>query len=144
MPASEADTRKLVAGEAECRQAQHALAQLPPAGLDHWVAAPPSGAGVALPRELSTLLTTVLDTIARGGTVTIGSLPDDVTTTTAAEMLGVSRPTLMKMIAKGDLPAHKVGSHTRLRSAEVLAFARARLARQRAAFDELVGLEDED
>jgi excisionase family DNA binding protein len=71
-------------------------------------------------------------------------VPEDVTTTTAAKLLGVSRPTLMKMIAGGDLPSHKVGTHARLKADQVLAFKRARLARQRKAFDELLDLEDDD
>jgi len=79
----------------------------------------------------------------RGCTVTIGSIPDEVTTTVAARMLNMSRPSLMKLGRDGQIPSHKVGSHTRLHSKGVLAFRRAQLKRQSEAFDELRALEDE-
>jgi excisionase family DNA binding protein len=84
----------------------------------------------------------VVDAVAAGAAVTVGALPDELTTTAAAELLGVSRPTLMKLIGSGEVAAHKVGTHTRLRTADVVAFRRARLARQRRAFEELLAAED--
>lgn len=137
-------TRKLIAGDTELNQARSVVDQLSSRQLDHWVASPSSGTSVALPSELSGLLTSILQTVARGGTVVVGSMPEDVTTTTAAEQLGVSRPTLMKLIARGEITAHKAGSHTRLKSAHVMDFKRARLERQRQAFAELLDLEDQD
>jgi len=96
-----------------------------------------------LPVDLASILSKVVQVMAAGGTITIGSLPEDLSTTVAAEQLGVSRPTLMKMIRAGEISAHKVGSHHRLKAANVLAAKRPRLERQRRAFDELRGLEDE-
>ncbi len=98
-------------------------------------------AGIA-PEELSSILSTVVRIIADGGTVTIGSTPPEVTTTTAASMLGVSRPTLMKLIRAGELSAYKVGTHTRLKSADVTEYADRRSAARRAALDELRDYED--
>ncbi|MDN5789366.1 MAG: excisionase family DNA-binding protein [Micrococcales bacterium] len=90
-----------------------------------------------LPPELGQILQEVLRMMARGGTVTIGTLPKELTTTTAAAVLSISRPTLMGMIKEGRLPAHKVGSHTRLYADDVLAERSARRERERAAFAEL-------
>jgi excisionase family DNA binding protein len=98
---------------------------------------------VEVPAELSMLLREVLRRVAQGGSVTLQSLPSELTTTVAAAELGVSRPTLMRMIRDGEIPAHKVGTHHRLKLADVQAFGRARLQRQRAAFEELRQLEDE-
>ena len=95
-----------------------------------------------LPPELGQILQQVLEVMARGGTVTVGSLPRELTTTSAAAVLGVSRPTLMLMIKDGRLPAHKVGTHTRLLAEDVLAERSARRARERAAFAELREIED--
>ncbi|HZK04577.1 MAG TPA: helix-turn-helix domain-containing protein [Actinomycetaceae bacterium] len=74
--------------------------------------------------------------------MTIGTLPKELTTTTAAGILGVSRPTLMKMIGRGEIPAHKVGTHSRLFSRDVLEFRRAQREDARKAFEELRELED--
>lgn len=98
---------------------------------------------VPVPAELARIIAKVLEAMAGGGTVTIGSLPEELTTTVAADQLGISRPTLMKMIRNGEIPAHKVGAHHRLKAADVLAAKRVRLAKQREAFDELRRLEDE-
>jgi excisionase family DNA binding protein len=69
-------------------------------------------------------------------------VPNVLTTTTAAAMLGLSRPTLMKMIADGEIPSHKVGSHHRLAAEDVLQAKCARRHRQRAAFSALRELDD--
>lgn len=144
MPTLVDDVRKLITSETESSQAQQVINELPAGQLDHWVATQSSGQTVTLPRELSGLLTRILETVARGGTVTVSSMPEDVTTTTAADLLGVSRPTLMKMIGRDEIAFHKVGSHTRLRSTDVLAFKHDRLMQQRAAFRDLLALEDGD
>ncbi|MDR2566903.1 MAG: excisionase family DNA-binding protein [Bifidobacteriaceae bacterium] len=97
----------------------------------------------ALPRELAKLLQAVLGAIASGKALAIHSLPEELTTTVAAEQLGVSRPTLMRMIRDGEIPARMEGSHHRLKTADVLEAKREGLARRRRAFEELRDLEDE-
>lgn len=62
--------------------------------------------------------------------------------TVVVRMLGISRPTLMKLVYDGAIPSHKVGSHTWLRSADLTECCRRRAA-QRAAFDDLRAYEDE-
>jgi excisionase family DNA binding protein len=101
------------------------------------------GTTIEVPDALRRLVRQVLDTVAADGTVRIGPLPEELTTTLAAAVLGMSRPTLMRFVAAGEVPSHQVGSHTRFRAADVLAFDEALRARQRAAFDELRDLEDE-
>ncbi|MEU6186152.1 helix-turn-helix domain-containing protein [Nocardia sp. NPDC047038] len=102
-----------------------------------------SGDSVEMPAQLTALISQILDFISRGCTVTVGSVPNEVTTTVAAKMLSISRPTLMKLVNEGTLPAHKVGSHTRLFSRDVLAHRESQRAAQRQAFDDLRALEDE-
>lgn len=102
-----------------------------------------AGQPTRVPDDLAAIIVRVLRAVADGDTVTIAALPDELTTTQAADQLGVSRPTVMKLIGSGELPAHMVGTHHRVRTADVTAFRRARLARQRAAFDELQALEDQ-
>lgn len=97
-----------------------------------------------LPPELGKLFQHVLSVLARGGTVTVGGLPNVLTTSAAAELLGVSRPTLMKMINDGKIPSHRVGSHHRLASDDVFIALRAKRDRERAAFARLLELEDDE
>ncbi len=93
--------------------------------------------------ELLTVLLQVVDSIARGGTIQVGTMPAELTTSAAADVLGISRGTLMKKIAAGELAARKVGTHHRLRRDDVLQFRRARLEEQRAALAELLEIESE-
>lgn len=94
----------------------------------------------ALPPEIGRVLQHVLDVMARGATVTIGTVPAELTTSAAAGVLGISRPTLMKMIREGTIPSHRVGSHHRLKSEDVFTALRARREPERAAFAELMEL----
>lgn len=102
-----------------------------------------SGQGAALPIEVSRVLELVLEAMAEGRPVSVSAMPESLTTTAAAGLLGLSRPTLMKLVREGRIPAHKVGSHHRLRSADVLTLKdELRLERQRAVFD-VLDLEEE-
>ncbi|GAB3716528.1 helix-turn-helix domain-containing protein [Mariniluteicoccus flavus] len=98
---------------------------------------------IAVSGEMLKVLSQVIQSVARGGTIQVGTLPEELTTSVAADLLGISRGTLMKLIGEGGLPSHMVGSHHRLRRDDVLEFRRARLVRQRAALSELLDLESE-
>ena len=104
---------------------------------------PRSGKAVALPRELAEVLSRVIAAVSAGGTVTIGTVPPELTTTEAAAQLGISRPTLMKMIRRGEIPSHKVGSHTRLRTEDVRNHREQRKAARLAALADLRAMDNE-
>ncbi|WP_082104245.1 helix-turn-helix domain-containing protein [Demequina soli] len=88
-------------------------------------------------------LSTVLREVAEGHTVTVGTMPPELTTTVAAEQLGISRTSLMKLVRSGELRSHKVGTHTRVMTADVVALRKSRLRAQRRALDDLLALEDD-
>ena len=97
--------------------------------------------------ELVAALKETLFIMSQGGQAQVVSVPRDLTTTVAARRIGVSRPTLMKLIREGQIPAHKVGSHWRVRTADVDDY-RAQLlavktAEQKAALEELMKLDEE-
>lgn len=98
---------------------------------------------VAVSAAMAGLVRAVIDGVGRGAQITIQSVPRELTTTTAAAMLGVSRPTLMKLVADKKLPAHKVGSHTRVLATDVAAFRDEQRESQRRAFDELRDLDQD-
>lgn len=101
------------------------------------------GRTLQVPQEVSDLMLRVLLHAAEGGAFSIRTMPEEVTTTVAADLLGVSRPTLMKLIAAGEITGRKVGSHTRLTSHDVLELADRRAAARAAAFDDLRRLSDQ-
>lgn len=132
------DRDVLLADERDQRQAKELAKKLPAAGARF------SAQSVGeVPPELSALIAQVVQAVAAGHTVTVSSMPEELTTTAAAKLLGISRPTLMRKIKSNEIPARKVGTHTRVRTSDVLAEQRARRQRQLAAFEELRALEDD-
>jgi excisionase family DNA binding protein len=99
------------------------------------------GTTLKLDRELAEVLQFVIRGLP-SGSVRVQSLPAEMTSTTAASILGVSRPTLMKMVNDGLLFSHKVGAHHRFKQADVTRLARVRRAARMDAFTKLRELDE--
>lgn len=119
---------------------------LPPSTSLHWAETPPifkPPRAKASPPEINNAIVQVLHAIKEGLPISISTLPKEVTTTTAASMLGITRPTLMKHVRNGRIPAHMVGSHHRLLSSDVLTFREELKEEKRQAVFSLMDLENE-
>lgn len=101
------------------------------------------GSQIDLPPSVQETLLHALASIAERGRVTISEVPDKMTSTTAADVLGVSRPTLMKWVREGRIDSFKVGTHTRFRRDDVLALKQRRSAERQDAFTRLRELDAE-
>lgn len=100
------------------------------------VALAANGDTVALPAELRQLLA-VVRTMRRGQAVTLAPRGQQLTTQQAADLLGISRPTLIKLLEQGRIPYETPGRHRRLRLSDVLAFQQIRRAEQQRALADL-------
>lgn len=102
---------------------------------------------LSLPRKSAEKVLALLDAERTTGAVVI-PIKEVFTTTEAATMLGLSRPTLMKLIEAGEIDHVKVGTHHRVPAQAVLDFQRARQARREKAaevlaeFSNQIGLVD--
>ncbi|AXE39852.1 excisionase family DNA-binding protein [Acidipropionibacterium virtanenii] len=94
-----------------------------------------------LPLSVERVLHQALSSLAETGSVRIERFPEELTTTTAAELLNVSRPTVTKWAKDGRLASFKVGTHTRFHREDVMTFKKTRDEERRSAFDELRSLD---
>ncbi|MGC3023241.1 MULTISPECIES: helix-turn-helix domain-containing protein [unclassified Brevibacterium] len=101
------------------------------------------GEEAELPASIQRTLLHALKLIAQQGSVSIGQLPTELTSTVAADLLSISRPTLMKWVGEGRISSFKKGSHTRFSRDEVLDLRERNVAARRSAFDELRQLDEE-
>lgn len=74
----------------------------------------------------------LLDRLAAGGRVALLEEDRELSPNEAAEILGMSRPLVVRRMENGDLPFHYVGTHRRCRLSDVLAFKVKADAQQRA------------
>lgn len=85
---------------------------------------------VDLPAEVYQVLRQVVEAMSRGQAVTVTPNEPVLTTQQAAEILGVSRPTVIKLIEGGRLPAERVSNRRTLHLTDVLEFREQRRQEQ--------------
>lgn len=103
------------------------------------------GEQIELPSSVYRVLVQVVEAMAAGKAVTVTPQEPQLTTQQAAELLGVSRPTVVRLIESGELRAERNGSRRRLLLGEVLAYRERRRQRQYAMLEATaIEIEDED
>jgi excisionase family DNA binding protein len=106
------------------------------------------GTSVSLDADQFISLFNVLDNLVakiRDQDTHMPDTSDELTPQDAAGLLGMSRPTVTRLINKGHLPARMVGTHYRLSRREVLAYRAQTAVVRRGALDKLAAItEDHD
>jgi len=100
------------------------------------------GREIGLPNELRQVLAAAARSLADGKEIFLATKDGYVTTQEAADYLGVSRPTMIRILDQGEVAYERPHSHRRIKLAD-LAQYKATRAKRCAAMDELLAMSDE-
>ena len=100
-------------------------------------------ATVKLPAPAVGLLLRILEEMARGNAVTIIPVHAELTTQEAANMLNISRPSLIQLLEEGKIEYRRVGTHRRVRFEALMRYKRQADEARKAALAELAAYDQE-
>jgi len=103
---------------------------------------------IKIPLSALKLLGEVLKAMGQGKLISIVPIATEVTTQAAAEIIGCSRPHLVKLLENGKIPFAKVGKHRRIKFDDIIKYKHQMKEQQKQNiidimnFDEEMGLYD--
>jgi len=103
----------------------------------------PDGERMDLPVSAFEALKVIIEAMADGRAITLVPHDKELTSQAAADILCISRPHLIKLLERGELPFHRVGTHRRIKIEDVLAYRDRRDAEREAALADLARLSEE-
>ncbi|MFN7923919.1 MAG: excisionase family DNA-binding protein [Bryobacteraceae bacterium] len=95
------------------------------------------GESVDIPPTVRSLLAEIARNMEAGKNVSVIAENHELTTQRAANILGVSRPFLIRLLEARELPYHMTGSHRRVYLSDLLAFKAKRDRARHRAIQEL-------
>jgi excisionase family DNA binding protein len=77
-----------------------------------------------IPKSAIQLFFRILDSMADGNSIALffSDSNADISTQQAADLLGVSRPHIVSLLEKGDIPFFKVGTHRRIHLKDLISY----------------------
>jgi len=92
---------------------------------------------ICLPADVFRMLVGILNQMAAGNAVTLIPVQAELTTQQAADVLNVSRPFLIGLIDKHELPCRKIGTHRRILFKDLMDYKRRVEAGRRTVLAQL-------
>jgi excisionase family DNA binding protein len=100
---------------------------------------------IEVPEALHRVLVQPVAALKAGRAVTISPTMPKLTTQQAADLLGVSRPTVVRLMDEGEFPSERIGNRRKVLLKDLLDYRDARRQRQyQAIFDTSVDVSEEE
>jgi excisionase family DNA binding protein len=105
----------------------------------------PDGSQLDIPAELYELLRDVVGALSQGMAISIAPHNTMLTTQEAADLLNISRPTLVRLLTDGEIPHSLRGRHRRVLLRDILDYSERTRTERRRALDQMAAdAEDDD
>ncbi|WP_158858879.1 helix-turn-helix domain-containing protein [Lunatibacter salilacus] len=98
---------------------------------------------IKIPLKALQLLARILKETSNGKPVSIVPIATEITTQAAAELLGCSRPHLVKLLENGEISFSKVGKHRRIKYQDIINYKRKMKDEQRKLLIEIMKSDEE-
>ncbi len=98
---------------------------------------------IIIPSRALKLLSDILKAMSEGKPISIVPVATEVTTQKAAEILGCSRPHLVKLLEEGVIPFTKVGKHRRIMLNDMITYKHKMKEEQKKHLIELMNTDEE-
>lgn len=98
---------------------------------------------IKIPLNALKLLAKILKETSQGKPISIVPIATEITTQAAAELIGCSRPHLIKLLEKGEIKFTKIGKHRRIKYQDVLEYKKRVKAEQRKLLIEIMQADEE-
>ena len=98
---------------------------------------------IKIPINALKLLAKILKETSQGKPISIVPIATEITTQAAAELLGCSRPHLVKLLENGEIIFTKVGKHRRLKYEDVVNYKKRLKDKQRQLLIEIMKSDEE-
>lgn len=98
---------------------------------------------IKVPLSALKLLAQILEATSRGKPVSIVLIAMEMTTQSAADLLGCSRPHLVKLLEEGEIPFFKVGRHRRVKFEDVVAYKKRMKEKQKDLIIKMMQADEE-
>lgn len=102
------------------------------------------GERLELPDAMYDVLRQVAGALSNGMGVSVAPLGAMLTTQEAADYLGVSRPTLVRILERGDIPMEKPGRHRFVRLKDLVDYQEIARSTRRAHLDAMIAEADHE
>ncbi|MBC8757001.1 helix-turn-helix domain-containing protein [Kordia sp. YSTF-M3] len=98
---------------------------------------------IKIPLKALKLLAKILQATSQGKPISVVPIATEMTTQAAAELLGCSRPHIVKLLESGEIPFTKVGRHRRVKYEDIARYKKAKKEEQEQLLIQMMKSDEE-